>query len=746
VCVIHEVSETEDGRPFIAMELVEGETLESQVRRGPPSICQILHIGIQVSDALDAAHRKGIIHRDIKPSNICIDERGRVKVLDFGLAKRSMAEEPTESGVPTELATRSGQVLGTPSYMSPEQSLGKKVDHRSDLFSLGVLLYQLATGRLPFGGSSLGETLDAIVHAPPEAIARFNYAVPTELERIILKCLEKNPDSRFQSAREIHVDLNNLKRASESLALRGETATQSHRPPRRWRLGSLAAAALVTIAVLVGLLVGFPIWRDNQTRPSSEQSAGTPHLPSKHRIAVLPLENISPDPNNEYFSDGMTEELIGTLSKIHDLAVIARRSVMSYKHQPKSISVIGRELQVGTVLEGSVRRSGNQLLIAVQLIDVKTEANLWSETYDRTLSGVFAVQREVAQQVARALRITLLEEERNELTTHPTEDLAAYDLYLLGRYFWEQRGTNLLTAIGYFEQAVDRDPQYARAYVGLADSYSMLSNYSDVPATESYPKAEDYARKALSLDDSLAEAHASLAQVYDNYYWDFTAADTSYRRAIALNPNYPTVHHWYSLFLATKAGRLDEALDAIGRALALDPRSLIINSALGDILYASGQYEQAIAQYRRTSAMDPNFAVAVFQLGSANLCQGDAVQAIPALERARELAGGHALITAFLGIAYARAGRQEEAGALFAEVQQKSLEQKVAPFSLALVHAAQGDVESAMSLLEQTYRERSFDIMTLVSYPGGLTLFGALQADPRFQDLLARTRARLGRP
>lgn len=580
VAHIYEIGEA-DGTSFIAMQYIEGKTLDSIIKDRQLESNEILDIAIQVADALDAAGLKGIVHRDIKSANIMITPRGQVKVLDFGLAKLEPkpTSGPEASKMETATGTTPGMILGTVQYMSPEQALGKPTDHRSDIYSLGVVMYQLATSRLPFSGSSPSETLNRILNSQPEAIARFNYNIDAELEHIIRKCMEKDPDRRYQSARELLIDLKNLKRDSESGP---HPASRISHPASRIRFALLIGILAVAISV---------IYYVRYTNRSEIRS-----------LAVLPFVNSNPDPTNEWLSDGITETTINSLSQIPDLKVMARSTVNRYKRKAIDPQQAGRDLKVDAVLTGNVSQQGNDLVIGAELVNVKDGSLIWGENYRNKVSDLASMQRHISEQISDELRRKLSGEQKKVISKQFSGNPEAYQLYLKGRFYWNKRGSeDLEKAIDYFQQAIDKDPSFAPAYAGLADCYVVRS--SPFSRETRLTKGRTAAEKALELDPNLAEAYVSLGATKE-LEWDWKGAEQLYRKAIQLKPNYPTAHQWLAEILIC-LGRFEEGIQESHRALELDPLSTIINTSLAYSLYYARKYDEAIAQCKRTIELDP---------------------------------------------------------------------------------------------------------------------------------------------
>jgi eukaryotic-like serine/threonine-protein kinase len=736
ICSIHEVGE-EDGRSFSVMQYVEGETLDLRMKRKPLALSESLAIATQVADALAEAHAHGIIHRDIKPSNIMITSRGQAKVMDFGLAKAM----PSSSAIDTEAATQSlltaaGVVLGTVPYMSPEQVKGEHIDARSDIFSFGVVLYEMASGRQPFVSESAAAIASAILTHEPALLARYCLDVPDELQRIVRKSLEKDRERRYQTMRDVGLDLDNCRREHEvarATASPGEptsrgasvTTTASDVSKRKFLLSrhALMAGALLALVVAVALTYALV----------SRRGATTERPPEIRSLAVLPFANIGGNPDVEYLSDGITESLIDSLSQLPNLKVRSRNSVFHYKGREIDARDVGRELSVQAVLTGRVVQRSDGLSISIELVDARDSTHLWGEQYNRKLTDILQLQEEITNEITGKLQPRLSGEEKKRLRKRYTENAEAYQLYLKGRYAWNKRSEEWVKkGIEYFNQAIELDPNYALAYTGLADSYNVLGILSVLPPRESYPKARMAAQKALELDDSLAEAHTSLARVKKDYEWDWAGAEQEYKRAIALNPNYPTAHHWYDILLS-EMGRHAEALAEAKRAQELDPLSIIINSNVGWVLFNMGQVDQAIEQERKALELDPNFVFALDRLARFYEFKGMYGEAVANYLKARTLSGAGPEAVAALKEAYAASGIK---GYWRRRVQQLKIQAQqgyVSRYSIAEAHVRLGEKDQALEWLKRGYEEHE-NIAYLKVDP----MLGSLRLDPRFQDLLRR--------
>jgi serine/threonine protein kinase/tetratricopeptide (TPR) repeat protein len=755
---IYEISESE-GMHFIAMEFIDGVTLRDKIHREHAELRKLLRYLQQVAEGLAKAHAAGIVHRDLKPDNVMITRDGHAKILDFGLAKlseqtRRQAVEPQEEA-PTAVMQRPlstpGLVMGTVGYMSPEQSQGQTLDHRSDIFSFGCLLYEAATGQRAFEGESTIDTLHKIVHAPVPLVKDVNPSAPTDLTRIARRCLAKDPDERYQSIKEAAIELRDLRRELEgaaelettvppsavgsgvtstmSGAANVSTAPLSTSPVSgaEYIVTGIKRHKLVAVVVLTALILGALGVAAYLRERNSEVAIDS--------IAVLPFVNQSGEPDTEYLADGLTESIINNLTRLPSLKVIARSSVFRYKGRDADPVKVGSELRVHAVLTGRLLQRGDSLMVSTELVDVRDNKQLWGEQYNRRVAEALAVQQEISREITEKLRLRLSGEEEQRLVRRDTTNTEAYQFYLRGRFYWNKRTADgIRKAIEQFQQALERDPNYALGYVGLADCYILLEEYAGVPSSETLPKARAAADRALQLDDTLAEAHTSSASIYDKQ-WRWAEAEQEFRRAISVNPNYPTTHHWFSVYLMTKR-RFDEAQEEIKRAQELDPLSPIIGINVANLYLLSGDADSAVEQCKRVMELDPGFPGGPAQLGFAYLKQRRYEEAIAAFQKAAELSGRASDLLSDLGNAYAVAGKRAEAFAILKELEASYARREAIEYDIAYVYAGLQDRDRTFEWLEKAFQQRSGSL-SAVTWQFG---FDALRSDPRYGDLVRRMR------
>lgn len=685
ITTVHDF-DTQDGIDFLVMEYIPGAMLSDKVASGPLPEAEVIRLGAQLAQGMSAAHQQGLVHRDLKPGNLRVTPDNRLKVLDFGLAKLLRPE--AEVNVNSSRTVVAPEDAGTLPYMSPEQLRGETTDARADIFAMGAVLYEMATGKRPFPETHPTRLIDSILNQNPEPPSKIHQAVSAGLDRTIMKALEKSPVRRYQTAQELLADLEQVNLSSS--ALRADL-------------------------------------RRRRTSTSGRIRS----------VAVLPLENLSGDPGEDYFADGMTDALISSLAKIGALRVISRTSVMVYKGARKPLPVIAGELNVDAIVEGSVLRAAERVRVSAQLVHAATDRHLWSESYERDMTDVLGLQSDVARAIAESIQLKLSPKQKARLKkkTAPLNP-AAYEAYLKGRYHWNKRsGEGLERAIHYFQEAIGQDSKHAPAYTGLADSFALLGTvpYDAIPPREAMPKAKDAAVKALLVDETLAEAHASLAYILMSYDWDFEDAGKEFKRAFALNPGYATAHQWYALFL-TVMGRTEEAIAEIKTAQNFDPLSVVINTTAALVYNFARQFDQAIEECQKVFEVYPEFPLAHFERGRAYEQKGMFEQALAEHQSARTISGDTAQTVTAVGHALALLGRREEALKVVDDLLEMGKRTYIPAIYLAGIFTALREMDQAMHWLEKSFMDRSDYLVYLRREP----TFDNLHADPRFHDLVRR--------
>ena len=748
ICTIYEASEAA-GCGFIVMELVEGETLASRIKNNPLDLSECLEIAVQIADALTEAHSQAITHRDIKPQNIMLTGHHQAKVIDFGLAGVVRDTSRIDSEAKTErLLISTDRIMGTLAYMSPEQIRRKTVDARSDIFSFGVVLYEMITGHQPFAADNASMTIAGIVSQETPPLSDYVSDVPTELERIVRKTLRKNREERYQTSRDLLVDLKALKHHVElekemdgfqrafpsntrdsGNRARTRTATQEAKTTphyaalvRRYGAGLIVAGSIMVLAIVTVIL--------QRNFFATKKPFDT--------IAVLPLQNVGNDPELEYLSDGVADSLINSLSQLPQLRVVARPTAFRYKGKEIDPQQIGRDLQVQAIITGKLTQRDDVLTIQVDIVETNKGSQIWGRRYDRKRSDLLALRQDLAADITEKLRLSVGTEDEKRLRTGDTRNPDAYQFYLRGLYFWnKQTAEDLKKAIIEFQAAVDRDPDYALAYVGLADCYTLLEPFAGEPASGLIPKASAALDRALQIDKNLAEAHTSLAFIA-LWSWNFSKAENEFRRAIELKPNYATGHQFYSFFLSRVRGKFNEALAEMKLAQQLDRISPRMGTGIAQIYVGLGQLDASIEELKKVIEFDPNYAEAHRFLGIVYRKQRRYEEAIKELETAVKLSEGEGWTLSDLAVCYAVSGKKAQAQSLLNDIEEKYDKREALGQELAYVHAALGQKEQAFTWLEKDFQVRSGSLFLIAYSPRGDILRETLSSDPRWNDLLRR--------
>jgi len=706
ICTVHEFDEAEE-KTFISMAYIKGQSLKKKIESGPPELDEALRIATQVAEGLQEAHKKGVVHRDIKSANIMVDERDQAKIMDFGLAR-------VAGGT---LVTKEGMTMGTIAYMSPEQARGEEVDHRTDIWSLGVVLYEMFSGQLPFKGEHDQAVVYSILNEQPRPVTEFQTDIPLAIEQVVGKTLEKDPNERYQHIEEL---LDDLRSISEGILPEGIRA-------RLRKAKLLRRKKAILYAGIAGFLIIMTV---------IALSVFTGRGEAIDSIAVLPLENLSGDPDQEYFVEGMHEALITELSKIRALKVISRPSMMRYKNSDKSLLEIAKELNVEGIVAGSALQEGGKIRITVQLIDAETERNLWAQRYDKDYTDILMLHGEVALDIVQEIRIAVTPGEQTRLTSARPVDSEAHELYLKGRYYWNRFSPEWINkALDYYNQAIEKDPNYALAYTAKAETYVMLSTgFSILTSKDAMPKARESALKALELDPNLADAHVSLGLVATCYDWDRKAAKKHFEKALELNPNSVSAHQWIEYYLTFWEGEYEEGIAHLERVQELNPLNPFVKIRFGWMYYYLRDFDRAIELFQENVDFDPNNPLGHTGLSEAYSKKGMYDEAIAEAEKVLELEMRSVDAIASLGYIYGLAGKKDKALELLSELEARSSKGYVSPFSIAVIYMGLGEMDKTFEWLEKAYEEREVSLI-YITVPGP---FGILYPDQRYKQLLKK--------
>jgi eukaryotic-like serine/threonine-protein kinase len=756
---IYEIGES-DGLHFIAMEFVDGQTLRELIHGGT-DLAKLLRYLQHAAEGLAKAHAANIVHRDLKPDNIMVTREGHTKILDFGLAKLIEPQRSSGTGS-SDIATailkqhsKPGLILGTVGYMSPEQAQGQLVDQRSDIFSFGCILFEAVTGQRAFEGKDIIDSLNKIIREPVRPVSDLNPSAPTDLQRVVRRCLAKDPDERYQTIKDVAIELKEVRRELKGAASvdttvppppsnkfgvspsGGNVSSAQTSLPEASSPGTRASSAeylfsgikqhklAVVIAVLVlaaGAIAFFYFQHARNTEVAIES------------IAVLPFVNQDNDPNIEYLSDGLTESIINSLTRLPNLKVSPRSSAFRYKGKETDPLKAGNELGVRAVLTGRLQQRGDDLVVSAELIDVRDNKQLWGEHYQRKISDLLAVQSDLARDISAKLRPTLSGDEQGKLRKRYTDNVEAYQLYLKGRYFWLRfTPEDHKKATEYFNQAIAKDPGFALAYAGLGDTYGASATNGWISPREGYPKGKIAAKRALEIDDTLAEAHTTSGALMMFYDLDWTGAEQEYKRAIELNPSYPITYEVYS-YLLSATGRLDEAIKMAQRGADADPLSVTLADDVSGAYYLARRYDEAIKQLQKSIEMDPNHFGGFMALGQVYEAKGMHEEAIKSFQKAIGIGGRTSGVLAALGRAYAASGKKVEAQKILTELNEMAKQTYVSSYDLAILYVGLGDKEHALEQLNKAYEDRAGWIMDINVEP----VFDSLRSDPRFAELVSQ--------